>query len=106
MWQPPASLFEKWQKVEEKSSAHLEDMGIAQAALNILAHALIALVRQRVPHVDGGMAIARAHDGRVPAVQVLYIARQRGHILHQTPVAQCLAAQLCMFSCHSIASGN
>ncbi len=35
-------------------------MGIAQAALDILAHALIALARQREPHVAGGVAIARA----------------------------------------------
>ena len=77
-------------------------MGIAQAALDILAHALIALARQREPHVDGGVAIARAHDGRILAVQILHIARQRRHILHRDSSCSGEAAQMCTF--HSVLS--
>ena len=58
-------------------------MGVAQAALDVLAHALVALARQRKPHVDGRVPVPGAHDGRVPAVQVLHIVGQSCHILHR-----------------------
>ena len=55
---------------------HLEQVGVAQAALDVLAHALVALAGESVPHVDGGVPVAGAHDGGIPGVKVLHIGGQ------------------------------
>mmetsp|Transcript_19675 Transcript_19675/g.54910 ORF Transcript_19675/g.54910 Transcript_19675/m.54910 type:complete len:286 (+) Transcript_19675:1780-2637(+) len=55
----------------------LQHVRVAHALLHIPLHALIALTRQRVPQVDGSVAVAAAHDGGVPAVQVLHIGGER-----------------------------
>mmetsp|Transcript_2662 Transcript_2662/g.6261 ORF Transcript_2662/g.6261 Transcript_2662/m.6261 type:complete len:352 (+) Transcript_2662:66-1121(+) len=56
----------------------LEDMGVAETLFHVFAHALVPLFGQGVPHVDGGVAVARAHDGRVTAVEVLHVGGE-GH---------------------------
>mmetsp|Transcript_9666 Transcript_9666/g.33332 ORF Transcript_9666/g.33332 Transcript_9666/m.33332 type:complete len:288 (+) Transcript_9666:714-1577(+) len=53
---------------------------VLQAPLHVLPEALVALHRQRVPHVDRGVAVPAAHDGSVPAVQVLDVVRQRVNV--------------------------
>lgn len=35
------------------------------------------LERQRVPHVDGRVPVARPHDGRVPRVEVLDVGAEK-----------------------------
>ena len=69
--------------LEDMRQARLQQVRVAQAALHILAHALVALARQRVPHVDGRVAVAAAHNRGVAAVQVLHITAQT----RETPVS-------------------
>lgn len=45
----------------------------ARWAVHVLAQALVALAREGVPHVDGGVPVARPHDGGVAGVQVLHV---------------------------------
>ena len=51
-----------------------EPVCVVQAQLDVLLDARVALHRQRVPQVDGRVAVPRPHDGGVPAVQVLDVA--------------------------------
>lgn len=59
----------------------LEHVCVAHALLHIATNALVALTRERVPEVDGGVAVAAAHDGRIPGVQVLHVTGQGHHVL-------------------------
>mmetsp|Transcript_35339 Transcript_35339/g.100037 ORF Transcript_35339/g.100037 Transcript_35339/m.100037 type:complete len:203 (-) Transcript_35339:1330-1938(-) len=49
----------------------LEDVGVAEALLDVLAHPVVALLREHVPQVDRGVAVAGAHDCSIAAVEVL-----------------------------------
>ena len=73
------------------AATHLQQVCVAQAFLDVLAHALVALARQRVPHVDGSVPITGALQSRAAhprqtlckSVQVLALlirtGRRRSH---------------------------
>ena len=70
---PDAGLVSRLRNIAEPkgwTAAYLEQVCVAQALLDILAHALVALARERVPHVDRRVTVARAlrssaaHDSR------------------------------------------
>mmetsp|Transcript_20125 Transcript_20125/g.59765 ORF Transcript_20125/g.59765 Transcript_20125/m.59765 type:complete len:366 (+) Transcript_20125:427-1524(+) len=69
-------------RLDARLGQHLpQRVRVSHAPLHIGLHAVVALARQLVPQVDGCMAVARAHDCCVAAVEVLHISRQGHHVL-------------------------
>mmetsp|Transcript_18301 Transcript_18301/g.56736 ORF Transcript_18301/g.56736 Transcript_18301/m.56736 type:complete len:437 (-) Transcript_18301:47-1357(-) len=57
-----------------------ERVCVPHALVHVGAHALNALLRERVPHEERCVAVAATHDGRVARIEVLNVTAQGGHV--------------------------